>query len=259
MRVELDISKTLEQNATACFEKSKKAKKKIEGARTAIVFLGKRLEELRKKKASEEERKQEQQKPKREKKWYEKFRWLITSDGFMAIGGRDATTNEIVVKKHTNPEDVVFHTDMAGSPFFVLKTEGKKPTETAIRETADATCTFSRAWKLGMKAQSVFWVKPEQLSKTPNTGEYVAKGAFIVRGKTNYVDNGINCAIGIMEDGSVMGGPKEAVKKHCAKYALIEQGDDKASAVAKKIQKLIGGDLDDIIRAMPPGNAKLKK
>ncbi len=32
-------------------------------------------------------------------KWYEKLRWFVTSDNVLVIGGRDAGTNEAVVKK----------------------------------------------------------------------------------------------------------------------------------------------------------------
>ena len=34
-----------------------------------------------------------------EKKPYMKFRWFISSDGFLCLGGRDATSNEIIIKK----------------------------------------------------------------------------------------------------------------------------------------------------------------
>ena len=175
------------------------------------------------------------------------------------IGGRDATSNEIVIKKHTDADDLVLHTDMAGSPFFVIKSEGRKITETALNEAADAACSFSRAWKMGLQTQSVFYVKPEQVSKTPNPGEYLGRGAFVIRGKTSYIENRINCAIGMTEEGAIMAGPAEAVKKHCKKYVQIEQGDEKTSKTAKQIQHKIGGELDDIIRAMPTGGVKIKK
>ena len=29
------------------------------------------------------------------KEWYEKFRWFYSSEGFLCIGGRDSTTNDI--------------------------------------------------------------------------------------------------------------------------------------------------------------------
>ncbi|MFH1053486.1 MAG: NFACT RNA binding domain-containing protein [Candidatus Woesearchaeota archaeon] len=260
--IELDIKKSVEKNAEVYFEKAKKAKRKIDGAMQAIIRSRKRLEELEKKNLEEiekEKQKEEKKSVKHKQEWYEKFRWFITSDGFLVIGGRDATSNEIVIKKHTEDNDLIFHTDMSGSPFFVLKTEGKKPSETAMKEVADATCSFSKAFKLGLSSQSVFYVTPDQVSKTPNTGEYLTKGAFVIRGKTNYIDNKINVAIGMTSKGSIMAGPVEAVKKHCKKFVEIVQGDEKIGKIAKQVQYFIGGEIDDLIRAMPTGSCRIKK
>ena len=258
VRISLDISKSIEKNAEVYFEKAKKARKKIEGAKEAVEKTRKKIEQVKKAELKELE-KEKKKLPERKKHWYEKFRWFITSDDFLVIGGRDATSNEIVVKKHAEPDDLVLHTDMAGSPFFVIKSEGKKITETALKEAADATCSFSRAWKLGLATQSVFYVKPEQVTKTARPGEYLPRGAFMIKGKTSYIENKINCAIGMTDDGAIMAGPVEAVKKHCKKYVTIQQGDEKTSKIAKQIQYKIGGDLDEIIRAMPTGGVKIKK
>src|SRR3989338_2090126 len=189
-RLVLDLKKSVEENASDYFEKAKKIKKKIQGAEKALLVSLKKLKELetKKEKLSIEEEKNKIAKE-RKKEWYEKFRWFISSDGFLVIGGRDATSNEIVIKKHTDADDLVLHTDMAGSPFFVVKAEGKKIPEATIKEAADATCTFSRAWKLGLQSSEVFYVSPEQVSKKTKAGEYMGKGAFMIYGKTNYIDN----------------------------------------------------------------------
>ena len=129
------------------------------------------------------------QKSKRKQDWYEKFHWFISSEGFLCIGGRDATTNEIVIKKHTDKEDFVFHTEAPGSPFFVIKTEsgeGKEPTKKTFEEVALATGVFSKAWKLGLSSTEVFMVKPEHVSKEAQSGEYIAKGAFMIYGKREF-------------------------------------------------------------------------
>ena len=126
MKIILKLNKTVQENAAIYFEKSKKAKKKLDGALEAIERSKKNLEKEKKKYAQKKEK--EDAKPvKREvkKHWYDKFRWFVSSEGFLVIGGRDATTNEIVIKKHTDKEDVVFHTDMSGSPFFVVKSNIK--------------------------------------------------------------------------------------------------------------------------------------
>jgi len=143
---------------------------------------------------------------------------------------------------------------MRGSPFFVIKTNGKEPSKESMQEVADATCTFSRAWKLGLTTQQVFYVRPHQLEKGS-----LPKGAFLVVGKTNYINNKINLAIGLTKDNDIMAGPVEAIKVHCDKYVEILPGYDKSSDVAKKVKSKIGGDLDMIIRALPGGKAKVKK
>ncbi len=257
MRIALNLEKSLEANASEYYEKAKRAKKKLVGAREAVAKTLKIIEALK----EEKEVKQEKAvlEPKRKKEWYEKFRWFFTSSGFLAVGGRDATTNEVLLKKHLAPADLVFHTDMAGSPFFVLKTETKSPDAQSMQEVADATCTFSRAWKLGLAAQQVFYVKPDQVTKEPNPGEYLTKGAFVIRGKTNYLGNKINCAIGRMDDGKIMAAPVEAVKAHCKDFFILVQGDEKPSDAAKKIRHKLGGEIDEIIRALPSGNMKILK
>ena len=256
----LDLTKNIDENAAVYFEKAKKIKKKIEGAEKALRENLKKLSELegKKEKIILEKSKQEKLKE-RKQEWYEKFRWFISSEGFLVIGGRDATSNEIVVKKHTEPDDLVFHTDMAGSPFFVVKSDGREIGEKTKEETADATCTFSRAWKLGLQTSSVFYVKPEHVSKKTKAGEYMGKGAFMIYGKTNYISNKVNLAVGVTDNQQIMAAPLEAVKANCKKYIVLEQGNEKASAVAKYIKHKINGSIDEIIRALPSGGVKIKK
>ena len=255
LKIKLDITKSLEQNAGMYFEKAKKAKKKLEGAEEALNNSLNKLEKVKLEQSKEISKVKEKVLVKKE--WYEKFRWFISSEGFLCIGGRDATTNEIVIKKHTDKEDIVFHTSIAGSPFFVIKTEGKKVSESTLNETAQATAAYSRAWKLGLSMQEVFYVNPEQVSKKANSGEFIGRGAFMIYGKKNFITPEIKLAIGI-KNSKIIGGPVEAVKVNSDKSVVIIQGREKASAVAKKIIKKIGGgDVDDIIRMLPAGGCSL--
>ena len=261
-RLTLDLTKTIDENAAVYFERAKKIKKKIEGAERALNENFKKLQELEAKRDKIILKKSKEEKLKERKhEWYEKFRWLISSEGLLVIGGRDATSNEIVIKKHTDSNDLVFHTDMAGSPFFVVKSEGKQIGEKTKNETADATCTFSKAWKLGLQTSDVFYVTPEQVSKKTKAGEYMGKGAFMIYGETNYITNKVNLAVGITKAQQVMAGPIEAIKANCDKYVVLEQGNEKAGAIAKKINHKLGGnsDLDEIIRALPSGGFSVKK
>ena len=147
---------------------------------------------------------------------------------------------------------------MSGSPFFVIKTDGKEPGEATLQETANATFTFSKAFKLGLMDANVFWVTPDQVTKEAQAGEFLPKGAFMIRGKTNYIHPKPDIAVGLTSTGAVMGGPVSAIKKNCSVYVEIQSGKEKASAVAKKIRAKIGGELDDIIRVMPSGGVELK-
>ncbi len=254
-RITLGINQSVEQNASVYYEKAKKIKKKIEGAKEAILETEERIKKLQKEHLKEEIIKVI--KP-ANKEWYEKFRWFISSEGFLVIGGRDATTNEIIVKKHAEKGDLVFHTDMVGSPFFVIKSNNNKIGDSTIKETADATVTFSRAWKLEMPSSSVFYCSPDQLTKEAPSGEFIPRGGFVTKGKLSYIENKISCAVGIYQN-RVMAGPLEAVKKNCEKYIEIEQGREKASKIAKLVQKKLGSNLDDIIRVLPSGAFKVKK
>ena len=260
MRLVLDLTKSIDENAAAYFERAKKVKKKIEGAEEALKASIKKLKELE---LAEEkmtlEKASAAKLKERKQEWYEKFRWFISSEGFLVIGGRDATSNEIVIKKHAEANDLVFHTDMAGSPFFVIKGENRQIGEKTMEEAADATVTFSRSWKLGLQTTSVFHVSPGQVSKKTKAGEYMGKGAFMIYGKTNYINNKLNLAVGMTKHGQIMAGPLDAAKAHCEKFVALEQGDEKSSSIAKYIQRNIGGGIDEIIRALPSGEFRVKK
>lgn len=262
MQITLNFTKTIHENAGIYFDKAKKAKKKLEGAKKALEISKQKMQA-----ALHEQYKVEQKVEAhktavqniQKKEWYEKFHWFYSSDDFLVIGGRDAITNELVIKKHTAPKDLVFHTDLQGSPFFVIKTEGKEPTEHAITETATATALYSRAWKLGFVNVKVGWILPEQVTKTAKAGEYVERGAFVITGKMHYVDHDMRFAIGVKE-GRIIAGPYTAVKAHADHFVEIVQGEQKPSDLAKTLRaQFKAGTIDEIIRMLPVGNCKVRK
>ncbi len=259
MDIEINLAKSVDENAGTYFDLAKKAKKKLEGARTAIEETKKKINALEKQESKfwEEETKK-QAKTQRKLEWYEKFHWFISSEGFLCVGGKDATTNEIIIKKHMEKDDLVFHTDMAGSPFFLIK-NGQQAGEKTIEETAQVVAAYSRAWKLGHTTIDVFYVKPEQVSKEAKPGEHIGKGSFMIYGKTTYLHPKVEYAIGYIDE-QIIGGPLSAVESKTKNYVTVIPGREKKSALAKKIKaKLKGGDLDDIIKFLPAGGADLKK
>lgn len=251
MKITLDYTISLQENASNYFQKAKIAKKKIEGATKAI--------EIAKKKIEKEEKLQEIAKKKivRQKQWFEKFRWFYTTNGFLAIGGRDATTNEVVVKKYMEPTDIVFHTEMSGSPFFLLKTtsvEGKKPQQVDIDDVAQITAVYSKAWQHGFSSVAVFSVTPEQVSKEANSGEYMSKGSFMIRGEKTFYHPPLELFMTLKEN-IIYVGTKQSLPKGSLR---LFQGQKKSSEIAKLIsKKLKHDDIDEIVRMLPTGGIQL--
>lgn len=261
----IDPKLTIPENTEKYYEKAKKAKRKTKGALIAIENTKKQLEEIKAKKEIAMERVEVPKKRvKKNLKWYEKLRWFISSDNVLVIGGRDANSNENVVKKYLEPNDIYLHADIHGASSIAIKLNGSKINDNILKESGEFAASFSSAWSLGYSTQDVFWVNPDQVSKTPESGEYVAKGAFIIRGHRNYIRSArVKLAIGIVdyEGKRIMAGPIEALEAHCDNYVVIKPGFTKKEAIAKKIIHRINEDdlisLDDIIRVLPSGKCDI--
>jgi predicted ribosome quality control (RQC) complex YloA/Tae2 family protein len=167
--------------------------------------------------------------PRRTQEWYEKFRWFYTSGGKLAIGGRDAQSNSTLVRRHMDDNDAVYHADLFGSPFFILK-RGKEQTEQEIREVAQATVAFSSAWKTGLGTADAYWVDPEQVGTAAPSGEYLARGSFAIKGKKNFVTGVlVEVSVGLEPEGRVISGPEAAVRVRVDAYLVLGPHKEKAS------------------------------
>jgi predicted ribosome quality control (RQC) complex YloA/Tae2 family protein len=246
----LNLHERLYDNAGRYYDQSKRAKQKMEGAKTALAETRKKLAEI-KAKISETEALEHvkptetaEQLAKRKikhKEWFEKFHWFTSSDGFLIVAGKDAVSNEVLIKKYTDADDIVFHADVVGAPFTVIKTEGKKPSEQCLRETSEFAAAFSRGWREGFASVDVYWIKPDQLSKGAPSGEYVSHGAFVVRGERNWLRNvPLRIAIGITVNkeenlARIGGGPVDAVKAKANAYVIVVPGDLEGKTLFKNI------------------------
>jgi predicted ribosome quality control (RQC) complex YloA/Tae2 family protein len=274
--VNINVDLTVPQNAQAYYEKVKKVQSKKEGALKAIEVTKKAMaKEMPRVEVVAEPKKAPVKTKPRKPKWYEKYRWFYTSDGFLVIAGRDADQNEEVVKKYMDKKDVFFHAQAHGAPITVVKTEGRDITPEAIAEVAQFAVSYSSVWKSGQFSGDCYWVRPEQVSKTPEPGEYVAKGAFIIRGERNYVKNvEVRAAVGVMLDVTgcyIIGGPAAAVKAR-AKYSVaVEPGEFNQGDIAKKIYRYFlehaseddakairqAASPDKVSPFLPPGESRL--
>lgn len=243
--VNLDIRKTVPQNAQEYYEKVKKFTKKREGALKAIQDTKKALVKKAAAKAAKAGRKLLAS---RKKHWYDRFRWFVSSDGFLVVGGRDADTNEEVFKKYMEKRDLVFHTQAPGAPLTVVKTGGEEVPESTLREVAQFAVSYSSLWKAGQFSGDCYWVKSEQVTKTPESGEYIKKGAFVIRGERNYFkDVPLGVAVGLELKGEtrVIGGPVSAVRKHGDYILELTPGKFNQNDISKKIYRTYADELGD--------------
>ena len=249
----IDLQKDLFANAAKFYERAKLFRRKLEGAKTALEETKKKLSETEAKimetKALEEavptkameELAKRKVKP---RKWFEKLKWFTSSDGFLVVAGKDAVSNEVLIKKYTAPEDIVFHADVVGASFVVVKTEGKKPTEKCLQEAAEFAAAHSRGWREGFSTVDVYWVKPNQLSKAGGSGEYVPRGAFAITGARNWMRNTpLKIAVGVQFDEtgevSFIGGSVDAVKAKTKTYAILVPGENSGKQLLKRVLKTL--------------------
>ena len=261
----IDPKLTIPENAENYYEKAKKAKRKTKGAQIAIENTKKQLEKIKAKKdVAMENISTPKKRVKKNLKWYEKLRWFLSSDGHLVIGGRDANSNESVVKKYLEPNDIYLHADIHGASSTAIKLNGDEVNDNLLKESGEFAASFSSAWSMGFTSQDVFWVHPDQVSKTPEAGEFLAKGSFVIRGHRNYIRGArVKLAIGIVdyEGKRIMAGPIEALEAHCENFVVLKPGFTKKEAIAKKIIHKINEDdlltLDDIIRVLPSGKCDI--
>ncbi len=264
MKIEIDLHKNLNENASIYFQKSKKNKKKLEGLKKAVKETEKRLSKMKENQTTE---KKEVLIKKRKKQWFEKFHWFYTSDNLLAIAGKDTKSNEEVIKKYMDKTDLYFHAEIHGSPHCLLKAINNSSPETSMKETAEFVACFSKAWKTGISSVDVYSVLPEQVSKKAVSGESMKTGSFMIYGERNWFKKTpLNFAIGIKKEKEnfiVISGPFESVKKHSEILFKIRQGKDSKGVIGKKLKKLFEEklntiiDLDELISMLPSGESEI--
>ena len=215
------------------------------------------------------------------KQWYERYRWFVTSDGYLVIGGRDASSNSAIIRKYMTENDIIFHAEIHGSPFFLVKNVNnqEKQNSSYVEETAQATISFSRAWKDGLSSGDAYWVFPNQVKKGAPTGQFLPKGSFVIEGKRNFCRGiELKLSIGLVQiekKYSIVCGPLNAVIKRSLVFASLLPGGTDQMNLAKRVKsefvraisefdqslaeycKKIS--LDEFIRMLPPGQSKIER
>ena len=232
-KIVLNLEKSAGENASAYYEEAKKYRRKAARAREV-------LEEIKEKLRAKAPQKVVL-KPRGSKKWYEKFRWFISSDGFLVVGGRDASQNEALVKKYMESSDLFLHADIHGSPAVIVKSKNKPVPKRTILEAAQFTASYSRAWEAGFYSVDVYWVYPNQVSKKTPAGEYMGKGSFMIYGKRNYIRNvPLALGIGILLKNSdfeiICGPPLPVIERASISLLLLPGGMDREKAARRILE-----------------------
>ena len=229
VEIKLSLAKDVNANANDYYSKSKKLKAKIDGINEIISLTEKEIKELESKKDEYINKRETKKKLKahRKKEWFDNFRSTYTSGGFLVVLGKDATSNEVLIKKHMEENDLVFHTETPGSPFGIVKDGKDKLSKEEVNEVATVVASFSKQWKRGFGNADAFYVNSDQVTKKANTGEYMSKGSFMVRGKKNIIKNvNLRICLGVklekveineeeVEILDLFSGSEEACKKYC--------------------------------------------
>jgi predicted ribosome quality control (RQC) complex YloA/Tae2 family protein len=294
--ITLDPESGVEKNADRLYTEAKRIEDKKEGARAAIEDTREQLDAVKQRRdeweaepddAADDEddedvdwlarssipiRQQEQ--------WYERFRWFRTEDGFLVLGGRNADQNEELVKKYMDRYDRFFHSQAHGGPITVLKTSApSEPSqdidvpEASKRQAAQFAVCCSSVWKDGRGAGDAYMVSPDQVSKTPESGEYLEKGGFAIRGdRTYFRDLPSEWAVGLSCEPHtrVLGGPTEAIRGHVETFVELEPGRYAQGDAAKRIYREFRERFADesfvrkvaspgeIQKYMPPGGSRIR-
>jgi len=256
--VVLDYTKGVDANASDLYQKGKEVGEKAKRAEEALEAS--RAELAKKQKGIDRARALAAAKAQPTKQfWFERYKWFLTPGGRLVIAGRDAHTNDNIVKKHLKEGDLYAHADVHGAPSVIVK-DGAKASEQELREACQFALVQSKAWVAALSEGSAFWVYPDQVSKTPNPGEFVPRGAFIIRGKRNYEYHlPMRLAVGeVYYQGArkVMCGPEDCFEG-CERMFLIAPGRGKSGRKSSEMAKRFQVPEEEISRILPPGDVEI--
>ena len=272
--VRLDVRLSAQDNANRAYEQAKKTASKVTGAKKQIEKTKAKLEELD---VSQVETTTDTRPVKiRKKHWYEKFRWFVSSEGFLVLGGRDVKSNERLAKRQLGPNDVFLHATVHGAPYVIIKVPEQPPGEQTIREAAQFAVTFSRAWQDGLSSGDAYWVDPEQVSFSPPSGEYLPTGAIMIYGTKNNLRNvPVELAVGVIfeKDYAIpVSGPLAAIANKTECFVQIVPGQQKKGQLVKDILNTLRKQLpeekaslvsqipqEDMMRVLPAGEGEIMR
>lgn len=250
LKVPIDISMNASKNAQRHFVDKKSAAEKV---KKTVASSEKAIKNAQEKAKStlEQVKIVTEVKKSRKAMWFEKFRWFISSEGYIVVAGRDAQQNELLVKKYLRPNDIYMHADVRGASSVVIRNksfeeESKEIPPKTLTEAAQMAVCYSNAWEATVTA-SAWWVYPNQVSRTAPTGEYLPSGSFMIRGKKNFMPpSQLVMGLGIlfrMDD--------ESIERHLAmekekKVEILSENEPKQAKISPESTKIDEDEFPDV-------------
>ena len=183
--VSLRVDRTPRESAQEVYAEVKRLQSKLAGARTALAETEAKASSPGRAPAPGRLRGLGEVERRRKPNWFERFRWFISSEGAVVIAGRDASSNDLVVRRNMKEGDLYVHADLHGAASVIVKhpaPDEPSVTDLTLREAGQWAVVFSKAWRAGLASASAFWVTREQVSKSAESGEFVARGAWAIHG-----------------------------------------------------------------------------
>jgi len=117
-----------------------------------------------------------------------KFRELETKSGVKITLGKDATSNEELVKKFQGKENLILHTAAPGSPFCVIG--DLKPKRKGVKEAATVCASYSQDWRDNKKDVKVhaFSGKDVYKDKGMKLGTFGIRKKKIIKAKKKDIE-----------------------------------------------------------------------
>ncbi len=275
--IEVDLYKSVQMNADDQYSAAKKAKSRQDGATTALDEARARLKAVEDKGLDGFGAAPQKTVRTSRHFWFENYRWTLTPSGLVAVGGRNAAQNDMVVKKYLREGDRYVHADIHGAPSVVVR-----PADGAPRDISDddmraagqfAVCS-SRAWRQ-FGAATAYWVTPAQVNKTPRSGEFVPRGAWIIHGKRTFLtDLAVEWMVGtvrLLPDGTPLkageederafsklaGGPPACIQPFATDPLRLVPGDMEPADASQMLAERYGVDIEEAQAALPPGPVRI--
>ena len=228
--VEIPLSPGPREAARLLYDEGKRLGVKRDGARDALAVTEARLARGAARAAPAAPRPPAARHAPR---WFEKYRWFVSSEGALVLGGRDASSNDLLVRRHLKEGDRYVHADLHGAASVIVKrpTPPALLTDVTLREAAQWAVAFSKAWRAGLASATAFWATPDQVSKSAGSGEFVPRGAWVVRGTKHFVaDVPLELAVGSIrydDEEFLAVAPRAAIEARGTVRFLLSPGEER--------------------------------